>query len=974
MKQSSRIQLIVLILFFFSGASALIYEVVWQRMLILVFASTTFATTTILASFMGGLALGSFYFGRLADKYKEPLKLYAYMEAGIGIFAILFPFIISGITIIYVSIYQQFHLTSYLFNLLKFALVFLVLIIPSFLMGGTLPVISKLFVTKFNQLGRGIGSLYGSNTFGAVTGTFFAGFFLIIMLGVKETSYLAAAANILIAGVALGLNRFLLPTDSGNGRDLQQEVKRRRGKEIGEIARHIYPKYVLRIVLLVYALSGFCALAYQVLWTRVLLFFLGSTTYAFTIMLTTFLFGLALGSFLIGRFIDKGKNLLNWLALIEVLIGVFSILTLWEFSKLGDLLGSVYQGEGWQGFVAARYLGSFLIMFIPTLLMGMAFPLVSKIYTQSREKLGSYLGNVYSANTLGAVIGAFATGFIVIPWLGITNGIILIATINLVLGVIMLVTNPFMRLRLKQVALAGIAAIIAISILVIPPDKPLTLYSSVFADLEGSGEILFYREGVEATLSVHVVPDLYDNQVYKLLEIDGAAVAGTSSTLRLSQKLQGHLPILLYKASTGKNPDNVFLLGVASGESSYATTRHEIGRLDAVEILADEVDAIPYFEEINGDILNQPKFNLIISDARNYLLATEEVYDVIESDSIHPLRSQNLFTMEYFESVKKRLSDDGLVSLWLPLYSTSEANLKILLGTFQSAFPYVTVWYSTNYPTRHALLIGTRTKLKIDFKLLQQELEKPEIKNSLAEVGLDDIFTLLDGFITDERKLGEYVKDALINTDNHPYLAFYTPQQKLRDSEMIPQILKTFTELTLPVYPYLVNMGGAEVEIEATLRNRSEARSHIIESIAAFFKGDIGNELSELEKALAINPADQNIKNSLESTQARLKILYLMQGTQLWQDGRLEEAANVYSRLLQIDPHSVEALYNLARFNAMNGEYDRAIAGLEEAVDIEPQFIEGRYFLASVYAKVERYEEAEAQLQEILKIDPDFEF
>jgi len=191
---------------------------------------------------------------------------------------------------------------------------------------------------------------------------------------------------------------------------------------------------------------------------------------------------------------------------------------------------------------------------------------------------------------------------------------------------------------------------------------------------------------------------------------------------------------------------------------------------------------------------------------------------------------------------------------------------------------------------------------------------------------------------------------------------------------MIPQILETFTEFTLPVYPYLVNMGGAEAEIKATLKNRAEARSHIIKSIAYFFQGDIGNELSELEKALAINPDNQNIKNSLESTQARLKILYLMQGIQLWQDGRLEEAANVYSRLLQIDPQNVEALYNLARIDAINEEYDKAIAELEEAIIIDPQFIEGRYFLASVYAKVERYEEAETQLQEILKIDPNFEF
>ncbi len=248
-------------------------------------------------------------------------------------------------------------------------------------------------------------------------------------------------------------------------------------------------------------------------------------------------------------------------------------------------------------------------------------------------------------------------------------------------------------------------------------------------------------------------------------------MAGTMPMLRLSQKLQGHLPVLLYKASTGKDPKNVFLLGMATGASSYAATRHRIDRLDVVEIVSAEIDALPYFREVNGDILNEPKVRLRIDDARNYLLATREEYDVIESDTVHPEVNASLFTREYFELAKERLSESGVVSVWLPIYEMSEETFKILIKTFYSVFPHVTIWYASSQPTRHALLIGSKTKLKIDFGLLQEELEYPAVRESLAAVGLDDVFTVLSGFITDESRLSQYVADSLVNTDNHPYLA-----------------------------------------------------------------------------------------------------------------------------------------------------------------------------------------------------------
>ena len=852
-------------------------------------------------------------------------------------------------------------------------------------MGGTLPVLSKLFVREFGRLGSGIGSLYGTNTLGAVVGTFSAGFFFIILFGAKETTYIAAAVNILVAAAAFYLSRFAPRQHQDNRRTTGSVGNRqpdRQPGQPGQPGRQPYPPYVYFVILVVYGLSGFCALAYEVLWTRVLVFYVHSTTYAFTIMLTSFLLGIALGSLVFGRLIDKSKQHLGLLAAIEVLIGLFAILSIWEFRTLDDLMVSLTgRVPSWQMFVVARYAGAFLIMFIPTLLMGIAFPLASKIYSQNRERLGRYVGNIYSVNTVGSVLGSIAAGFVMIPLIGITNGIILVASLNLILGIVILLAHPFMGRTAKWAVIAGIAVIIPVAGAAIPTDRPLGLYSRPFRDLEEGGKVLFYDEGIGATVTVHQLPpDPADQQVYKLLEVDGVNVAGTMPTLRLSQKLQGHLPVLLYKASTGKDPRNVFLLGMGTGASSYAATRHRIDRLDVLEIVAAEIDALPFFREINRDILSEPKVRIRIDDARNFLLATQEEYDVIESDTIHPEQNANVFSREYFELARARLSEDGVFSVWLPMYGMSEETFKILINTLSSAFPHVTVWYASTQPTRHALLVGSKQKLKIDYGLLQEELAYPPVRESLAEVGLDDIFTVLGSFITDESRLSGYVADSLVSTDNRPYLAYYNPVQKGRFPLTEPRVLQIFAELSLPVLPYVVNMGAAETRISTTLENRSRARIHVLRAIAYDYGRDYTNSIAELEKAQALTPDDVNIKKLLELAQAKQFAdaekraqPAVTEGARLLKAGRLADAEAVFRSVLEVHPASAVARYSLATIHYARGEHVQATEQLMKVLELYPGNVDARYSLAIVHSKLGEYEQAELQLKEVLRLAPDHE-
>ncbi|MFC2017457.1 fused MFS/spermidine synthase, partial [Chloroflexota bacterium] len=779
MKQWGRIQAVILILFFLSGACGLIYEVAWQRMLYVVFGNTTFATATIIASFMGGLALGSFCFGRLVDKYKKPLRLYAYLEVGIGIFAIVFPFILSGISAIYIGIYQHLHTTFYFSSLIKFVLCFLVLLVPSFLMGGTLPVISKFLVRKFEGLGWSVGSLYGINTLGGVVGAFGAGFFFISLLGVRETTYAAAAVNILIAGVVLGWNRFLVSDDFGKPQPRREKT--------GVTGQRVYPKYTSHIILLVYALSGFCALAYEVLWTRVLVFSLGNTTYVFTTMLTTFLLGLALGSLIFSKFLDKGKHLLILLASIEVFIGLFTILPIWQFTKLGNFINDYYVtlGSSWHALVGARYLGSFFIMFIPALLMGITFPLVNKIYIENFTRLGRSIGNLYSTNALGCIVGSFMAGFVLIPLIGITKSIMLIALVNLILGAIILFSSLFARHRVRWATIVVVVTLVVVGI-------TLTTAPSIKLQTVGYAEkLIYYKEGSSSTVAV-----VQDEYGWKILKINGVGEVPTDYSALRTFHMLGHLPLLLHK-----NPQKALIVAFGAGITSGAVAKHPLQQIDAVEISAEVIEANDYYLKENQGILTDPRLNLIIDDGRNYLLYTRNRYDVITSDATHPIASDSwvLYTREFYELCRRRLNPDGIMAQWLPLHNLAPVDYRTIIKTFQTVFPDTTLWLTDEY----SILVGTKKELTIDFTLLTQRLEDEKIKEDLEEFNLDDPIAFLSTFVMGKESIARYTWDVQINTDNHPFVGF-AERRKERDS--FYQNRSHLRSSIESIFPLLTNM------------------------------------------------------------------------------------------------------------------------------------------------------------------------
>lgn len=848
-----------MVLFFLSGATGLVYEVVWMRMLTLVFGATAFATSAILAGFFAGLALGSLWFGRAADRSRNPLALYAYLEAGVAVFAFLMPVLFAGLTEVYVAAARNLGLSYYPLSVVRLFLSFLVLLLPTTLMGGTLPVIVKLLVRREDRLGLSVAHLYSMNTFGAVVGTLGAGFFLILLIGVRETAYLAGAVNLVIAGVAFTLSRRMALAPADPTVDVRDEPGT---ASDGDPATNLpgdepwddLSPALARFALWAVGLSGLCALALEVLWTRSLVYFLDNSTHAFTTMLTAFLLGIALGSAIVARVVDRRIRLLAAFGMVEVLIGVFALLAIPILASSTPVLQGM---EGVQAddmllwkWTGLRFLTSLTVMLVPTILMGMTVPLVAKIYTQRLARLGTSLGRVYSLNTLGGVVGSVLAGFVLIPTLGVHDSIVIVALFSGAIGIALLLAEPSLAGRM-----GARATVVAGAVVVLGGASWFTRDGMVLASykerLDGA-DVLFYQEGIGSTVKV-----FRDNNGDKLISIDGFPVAGTTLGMFDAQQSLGNLPLLLTNVPQAK----VNLVGFGAGGASWEVLQYDVSRVDCVELVPGVIEAAQYLTDVNHDVLSHPRYNVIKDDGRNYALVTDERYDVISIDATSPKMAGNgsLYTLEFYELVRDRLTDDGMAVQWLPFHLLSEAEVKMTAKTFMEAFPHTTVWLS---PLRHhGLLVGTRDKLRIDFRAMGEKLQRPGVRQEMEPMGVSEPMDVLAWFVMGEEALARYVEGARMNTDNHPYLEFSPAWSYFVALRYATRNLYEFGQTRESPYSLLVNTGDTDQEradVADRVEKRYQATQHSISGDIFYYLGDRDKAAGEYAMALLIDPGDTN--------------------------------------------------------------------------------------------------------------------
>jgi spermidine synthase len=777
---------VALLCFFVSGASGLIFEVIWTRMFSLVFGATTLAISTVLTAFMGGLALGSYLSGRFADRLRDPLRAYALAEAGVGITALLLPLVVGTFGGLNRFLYAHFAQSYATLAAIRFLASAAVMVVPTTLMGATLPLLSRFFVqteAEHARMGMRVGTLYAINTFGALIGTSLGGFVLLPSLGLSTTNRLAACTNIglaLVVGIAYWVRRRLParpPADAEMAALLE---------EVGPVptVQPEIPRHAHRAALVAFALSGGVAMVYQVIWSRALSMTIGSSVYSFTLVLSAFLVGLAAGAAVIGRLAARSRNPVGWLSVNHLAVVLFVGLSYLLMDKLPFVFLWLIRGEKLSagGVMWSQFLIALLIMLPATFAMGGILPLTIRITASGLSAVGRDVGSAYSVNTVGSIVGSFLAGFVVIPMLQLQPGLYAGICINLLIAAMMAWLAPWRRRWLRPTGIALALALAGGALLL--PRWNLTHVSSGLFRLSIAREVLrtgvkawkdprlvFYRDGISTTVSVEQwTADQYSMK-------NNGKVDASSGDDMPTQIAVGLLPVLVHPRA----PDlraRVALIGYASGVTAGAILQYPVSRVDVVELEPAIIVASAYFEHVNNKPLGDKRLHLVMDDGRNFLQAGSELYDVIINEPSNPWITgvSNLFTREYFETARRRLAPDGIFCSWAQMYEMSPRHIKSIYKTFSSVFPYVYA-FSAEALSSDTFLIGSNRPLKLDLQRLRRAFAVPSIGREMKRAKLDraedlTALTLLAG--PDEVRA--YTIGADVNTDDNAIIEFGAPR------------------------------------------------------------------------------------------------------------------------------------------------------------------------------------------------------
>lgn len=922
----------VYLLFLATGSCGLIYQVVWQRYLLNVFGSTIYSISTVLAAFMGGLALGSALMGMFSNRVKRPLAMYGILEIVIGLSALSVPLLLRSLDPIFIWMYRDFSSDFTTLSLCRFVFIFFILLIPTTMMGATLPLLSNFVAPGKAGAGLRVGLLYALNTWGAVAGAFSAGFFLLPALGVSKTVWLAVAINGTCGVVALLLSGVLeSKTSAATAAFADSKAADQTQPSPAAITR-------ARWVIATYAVSGFAALGLEVAWTRALVFsfeFLKNTTYAFTGMLTTFLIGLALGSALMTMFVERVKRPFQLYALLQIAVGISSIVSVFILyyvtPTFTDAFLSQYDdnaaggGVRWMVSVVDVFIKTGLSMLLPTFIMGLAFPVAVRTVVDAVGKTARSVGQLYSFNTVGAIIGSFLVGFVLLPYFGICKTIFLLGALQLIMGIVLMHKSAETEHYRRMIwTVAGVAALLVCAFRL-----PTQAHFQRDTQLE---KVIFYEEGPLATVSVG------ENTLgYRTIYVDNVGVAGTEPMLLTDQKSLAHVPMLMLD-----DPKSILTVGFGSGGASYSYTLYkELEDIHCIEITRTVIEASPYLVDSHRDIVmkgdlyrrrtgkrptpaiplfdgdppawkdwykSDPRYKIILDDARSYLHFTDFRYDVIATDctDLRYKSNANLYDLEYFQLCHDRITDDGMVVVWMPMGGLSPDAFACALATFQKVFPHMDVFFMNNQPTHYVLLLGKKKPITVDIDMLKERIARPGVARDLAEIQLEQPDKLLSCFITGCEAVAPMLAGAQLNTGDNPYLEFESPRYGVADAPVLDNLDTLFRHKESPVR--LVAQPEKHSDFVASLTKYYEAAPHVISAHRAYREMRLEDSCRDYMAARTVTPEDSSLKNLLNydelarrikgnptDTWARIKIaaLFAMQN----RDG---EAVTEYLKVLDL--------------------------------------------------------------------------
>jgi len=741
----------LVLLFLVSGACGLIYQVLWLRMLGLVFGVTVYSASTVWASFMAGLALGSYLGGKVGDRTKVPLVWFGAVEILVGVSALATPAGLAALQHLYASALPSLPQSFGALTTARAAMSFLVLLVPTLMMGASLPLIIRSSMFRGGTLGSRVGLLYGTNTTGAILGTLAAGLYLIPTVGIAKTFQTAALMNVSagVIAVLLGLalrRRVAAASDAA-------------GPAAAPVAAHDrvdLPAGARRLVLWVFVVSGFATLALEVVWFRAIVLVARPTVYTFAIMLAAVLFGIAFGSFLITPFMRRRWNWLALLAAAEIAMGFAALVSLGALGRVNDVNAAItpYIASVVPSFLTYAIAAALPVVLPACLLMGLAYPIGLHLYVGATAgdsaRAASRIGTFNSLNLVGAIFGSLIGGFVLLPKLGSRTSLIAVAILIFASGLALLIyvlKKPALRIAAAGVLAAGFGVV---AVRTVDPFH-------VFLNVRYPGQkVAWYEEAVEGTVSVHG-----DRPGNYMLVLDGNHQANDTGPM-----LATHRRIALLGLALHPEVREMLVVGLGGGATPGAAVTHEGVELDVVELSSAVVRASKLFAHANHNLLEQPNVHMRVDDGRNYLTLTKKKYDLITADLIQPIHagSNNVYSKEYFEAVRAALKPGGMTMQWA---NGTEAEYKTICRTFQTVFPYATVWGDGS------LLLGTVEPLVLRESDYQWKLQSPGRKQGLVELGADTFDKLLAMYMAGPDELRAYLGDGPILTDDRPLAEYF---------------------------------------------------------------------------------------------------------------------------------------------------------------------------------------------------------
>ncbi len=750
---------VLALIFVVSGASGLIYQIGWIRLLALTFGVTIYAVSTVVAAFMGGLALGSFFGGRWADRVTRPILWYAGAELVIAAMGRFSPTALNWVQSTYLALYPRGSDEAALAVVaLRFTLAAAVLLIPTTMMGATLPLMVKGSLSLSRSVGPRVSWLYATNTGGAILGTIAAGFYLIGTLGITATIGVAAGLNLLAAVAAVLLGAVVRPAP------MVTSAREASHAPAAAAEEPVLNPNVRRLVIVTFAAQGFASLAYEVIWTRILAILLDGSTYAFSIVLATVLVGIALGSALVGPLLSRNLPWLRVYTVLQASVAALALVGLVEFARIKgildrlDAIGPIGRFLDWHyGMMMAIPV---IAILPPMLLLGASFPIAARIVVSGRSNAGRDLGVLYAGNTAGAILGSWVAGFFLLPALGSQAAIVLLTMVNALLAVALAIASGPGRVRLTA-TVAGVIVGAFTLMLVLAPN----MYQRVVAAKFTGQEVVWVGEGLETSVAV-----LRNAEGTLNMYMNGLHQGGDDPGMVGFHRLLGNLAITVHP-----DPQDVLIVGLGGGVTAGALSRHEPRRLDIVELSDTVVQGSRYFRHVNADILGFRNLHLKIDDGRNHLLLTDRKYDVVTADVIHPRNAGSavLYSYEYYDLVRRALKPGGLMAQWLEDRSDNPDNIaqrQLMARTFQTAFPYVKLW------AYGAIMIGSNEPIHINQQILEASWERRNLDHALAGTGMDSPEAVMSFFNMDDREFREWAevgKDPRIMTDDHPYVEYF---------------------------------------------------------------------------------------------------------------------------------------------------------------------------------------------------------